>query len=728
MISQPKEINTFKNNSQPNSNDKKKLEDTKPNSFISNDSTNEIINQNKKKKKYIFENNNKSYSIILILFEDKIKIIVNPLTYGIDEYYYEKDFSQEELKNNNKVFKLCNDIEESFDYFNDLFQDKQNQLLVNESDDFFKIEKKLQLSLPLKIEVTKKYKDNKINFNQNNSINNNNIKNDNKINIDINNDIKNISPILNKNNNEINERMNLLEQENSQLYELIKKKYLQNEERINKLSENLSIVDNVVNSFNVKEIKEDKKQIGDLLHKKRTNISDLSDISFNSNSNDNEIITKKNKSLEKEKFLKIFSDNNLNSDDSKEKFFMKILKKKKLKEENNLSEKNKNNNNNNINKNDNEKINDINNIKNINYKKDGDENETYLYGDQDSSDEIKDDIDFFSNNSPSITAVGMKHNNNNEYLSFRLNNDKSKILNDNKFPNGPSLFYKNSNNNKNSLSNNYNNCIINMQNIHIKDQNEKNLKYNNINGKIKNDIGSDWTINNSYNMIGSLIENDNNFRKNDEKTIYKIMHENSVKSCNIQKSYDCKDKNQYSNNIFSIDSKIISNYVELDFIIDYLKNEFNKEISNSIRIYRATEDGDKADDFHRLCDGNTNIIVLIKTKDGKKFGGYTSIGFNNYNQSYLDDTAFIFSIDKREIYPNIKGKNAIESYYNLGPTFSGDSIKIYDNFLKKGGITSKIGTNYQTNEDFQINDGKKIFAVDEIEVLEFLEMKIDNNI
>ena len=723
MISHNKEINSLKNNSQPTSNDKKKLEETKANSLISSYSTNDIINQKQKKKKYIFENNNKFYSIILILFEDKIKIIVNPLTYGIDEYYYEKDFSQEELKNNNKVFKLCNDIEESFDYFNDLFEDKQNQLLINECDDFFRIEKKLQLSLPLKIEITKKYKNNKGNINQNNNdinININNNKSDNKKNIYINNDIKNCSPILNKNNNEIKDRMDLLEHENTQFLEVIKKNYVQNEERINKLSENLIIVDNVVNNLNEKERQGDKNQIEDLLKKKRTNVSDLSDISFNSNSNDNEVILKKNKNLEKEKFLKIFSDNSMNSGDSKEKFFMKILKKKKL-EEGNHSTKNKNN------KIDNEKINDINNINlinGINDKKDGDENETYLYGDQDSSDEIKDDIDFFSNNSPSVTAVGLKSSNN-DYLSFRLNNDKSKINGDNKSSNGPSLFYKSNNNNNNSLANNYKNCITNMQNIQIKDKNEINLKYNNIYSKIKND---NWTVNNSYNMIGSLIENDTNIMKNKEKRLYKIMQENSVKSCDIKRSYDNKDKNQYSNNIFSIDSKIISNYIELDFIIDYLKNEFNKEISNSIRIYRATEDGDKADDFHRSCDGNTNVIVLIKTKDGKKFGGYTSIGFNNYNKSYLDDTAFIFSIDKREIYPNIKGKNAIESYYNLGPTFSGDSIKIYDNFLKKGGITSKIGTNYQTIEDFQINDGKKMFAVDEIEVLEFLEMKIDNNI
>ena len=710
MLSYPNEINPVKSSPQLISNNKAKSEETKPNSFISTDSTNDTnIIQSQKKQKYIFENNNKSYSIVLILFEDKIKIIVNPLTYGKEEYYYERDFSQEELKTNNKVFKLCNDIEESFEYFNDLFQDSQNQLLVNERNDFFNIEKKMQLSLPLKIEITKKYKNNKININQNsNNINNNiisteiNIKNNDKINFNLNNDIKNVSPLCNT-NNEIQDRIDFLEQENAQLLKLVKNNYMHNEERIQNLTENLFFVDNVVNNINEKQNNENKKQIGDLLNKKRINVSDLSDISFNSN--DNEVINKENKNLEKENFLKIFSDNNsINSGDSNEKFFMKILKKKKLEEENNRLVQNKNNiysnskNNNNSNNN-----NEKNNL--INYKKNEEENETYLYGEQDSSDEIKDDIDFFSNNSPSITPPGPKNSNNNDDLRFLLCNDKNKNLNDNKFKNGPSLFHKNS-------------C-----------QKELKLNCNNIYDKISHDNGSDRRVNNSYNMIGSSqFRKYSNSKKNRDGKIYKIIHENSVESCNMEKSYEFNDKNVYSNNIFSIDSKIISNCVEFDFIINYLKNELNKEITNSIRIYRATEDGDKADDFHRLCDGNTNIIVLIKTKDGKKFGGYTSIGFNNYNQSNLDDTAFIFSIDKREIYPNIRGKNAIESYYNLGPTFSGDSIKIYDNFFKKGGITSKIGINYQTNVDYQINDGKKIFAVEEIEVFELLEMKIDNNI
>ena len=715
MLSYPNQITSIKNFTKQIPNNELKLEETKPNSFISTDSMTEPnTNSNPKKQKYIFENNNKSYSITLILFEEKIKILVYPLTKGKEEYYYyyEKDFTQEELKNNNKVFKLCNDIEESYEYFNDLFKDSENHLIVNESNDFFKIEKKMQLSLPLKIEITKKYINNINNFSQNNNNIDVNIKN----NIIQNNDTKNISPLIYK-NNEIKKKIDILEQANDNIMELVKKKYLQNEERINNLSQNIVIVDNMVDYMNEKKKEENKKQIGNLLNKKRTSISDISDISFNSNSNDNEFNNKKNKNiLAKETFLKIFSDNNSDhSGDSNEKFFMKILKKKKLEEENNHVEKN------NINNNE-KKVNAINKI-------DEEENESYLYGEQDSSDEIKDDIDFFSNKSPSITAIGPKNNNiNNE--SFNLyNNEKNKnqinlFKNDNKFINVPNTFYKNNNNNPNDSIPNY---YKNNSNIQMSDENKiKNNK--NYYEKIKNEKSYILDEEDSYDMNDNYFGKDFYYKKNKGNKIYKIIHKNFVESFNMDKSFEFQNKNQSKNNIFSVDSKIITNYDEFDFIINYLKNKFDKEIINSIRIYRATEDGDKADDFHRLCDGNTNIIVLIKTKDGKKIGGYTSIGFNNYNQSNLDDTAFLFSIDKREIYPNIKGKNAIESYYNLGPTFSGDTIKIYDNFLIKGGITSKNGINFETNEDFQINDGKKSFAVEEIEVLEFLELKIDNNI
>jgi hypothetical protein len=317
---------------------------------------------------------------------------------------------------------------------------------------------------------------------------------------------------------------------------------------------------------------------------------------------------------------------------------------------------------------------------------------------------------------------------NNKALYSLYKNEKNKssqslFSNDNIFNNNEIIFHKSNH----YIPNNYKNDNISIQNK-ILNNNIINKKNRDNNEEIiANDGGSDWSLNNSYNIAGSIYEKDYYLKKNKENKSYKIINKNSVENFNMDLSFGLQDKNQYSNKIFSIDSKIISNFKEFDFIINHLKIKFNKEIVGSIRIYRASEDGDKAENFHRLCDGNTNIIILIKTKNGKKIGGYTSIGFSNVNQSILDDTAFIFSIDKREIYPNIKGKSAIDSYQHLGPTFSGDSIKIYDNFLKEGGITSKIGLNFQTNEDYQINDGKRNISIEEIEVLEFLEIIRNEN-
>ena len=136
MLSNPGQISSIKSLSQQMTNNEVKSEETKPNSFTSTDSTiDPNINTNIKKQKYIFENDNKIYSVLLILIDEKIKIIVCPMNVGKDEYFYEKDFSQEELKENNKVFKLCNDIEDSYEYLNDLFKDKENQLIFTENND-----------------------------------------------------------------------------------------------------------------------------------------------------------------------------------------------------------------------------------------------------------------------------------------------------------------------------------------------------------------------------------------------------------------------------------------------------------------------------------------------------------------------------------------------------------------------------------------------------------------
>ena len=315
--------------------------------------------------------------------------------------------------------------------------------------------------------------------------------------------------------------------------------------------------------------------------------------------------------------------------------------------------------------------------------------------------EMKDDIDLFSNKSnksPTITPIGVKNNN----KINDLNEGNFKLQMFNGFNENQDIIPRN--------FSDFKNCIQGVQNIQIKDN------------------GKDSNIN--YNLYNSKeLYNKNKkskFYKPDKS--YRIIHKNYIEYCTTEISYLFgEEMNKINNKSFSVDSNIISGYSEFDFIIHHLKKKFNKEIIDAIRIYQATENGATASDFHRECDQNTNVLVLIKTNDGKKFGGYTSVGFSNFNRSYHDDTAFLFSIDKREIYPNIPGKNAVDSYYNLGPCFSGESIKIFDNFLKNGGVTVKNSANFETNEDYQITNGKIAFGVEEIEVLEFLERKNDDD-
>ena len=691
-----------------------KIEDTKPNSFSSNDSTHE---SNPKNQKFFFENNNQSYAVYLIFYEEKIKIKVNRVPEGRDEFFFEREISQDELMKINRVFRFCNNIEESFDYFNTLFSDKQNPLNIKEETDKLILNKKIKLSLPLMIEIPKKkFKNEIMNFIQNNNlINNNNliIKNDliqenkNKNDIDKsislniinfnededNKDTENILPLNITDENKKNKLYNYLYNSKAEndILELPEEENDNNE--IDEETSKKNLINNIPKTKSKNNINEEiKKNNSSLLNKKR--ISDSSDMSFNSVSNENEfgnynssnninVVNKKSKNNPaKESLLKLLSDNSSVKSGESEKFFVKIQKNLNL-------EKNKNKNSADLSLNQDKK--------NIDNKKE--EDRSYLFGDEDSSEYIKDDIELFSNKSnksPTITPIGVK------------NNNKINDLNESNFK----LHIFNNNENNDYISKNFyefKNCIQGVQNIQIKDSwKESNINYyNNKNNELKDSRKS-------------------KFYKPDKS--YRIIHKNYIEYCTTEISYLFgEEMNKINNKSFSVDSSIISGYSEFDFIIHYLKKKINKEIIDSIRIYQATENGATAADFHRECDQNTNIIVLIKTNDGKKFGGYTSVGFSNFYRSYHDDTAFLFSINKREIYPNIKGKSAVDSFYNFGPCFSGDSIKIYDNFLKNGGVTVKNSGNFETNEEFQINDGKMAFGVEEIEVLEFLERKNDED-
>jgi hypothetical protein len=50
------------------------------------------------------------------------------------------------------------------------------------------------------------------------------------------------------------------------------------------------------------------------------------------------------------------------------------------------------------------------------------------------------------------------------------------------------------------------------------------------------------------------------------------------------------------------------------------------EFQNTLKwnlIYRASQDGFEAANFHSKCDNKPNTLVIIKSENGNIFGGYT---------------------------------------------------------------------------------------------------------
>ena len=165
-----------------------------------------------------------------------------------------------------------------------------------------------------------------------------------------------------------------------------------------------------------------------------------------------------------------------------------------------------------------------------------------------------------------------------------------------------------------------------------------------------------------------------------------------------------------------INSEIIASVEEEDMILNKI-NKHGKEINFNL-IYKALNDSDRAEIFHQKCDSAIRSLVLIETLEGKRFGGYTTQKWEGDGIEKNDNEAFIFSLDKKEIYNIISGKPAIGCYPKYGPVFLGCQIKINDNFFVKGGTTYRKYINYATNSDFELNGGIKFYGIRDIEVFE----------
>ena len=218
-------------------------------------------------------------------------------------------------------------------------------------------------------------------------------------------------------------------------------------------------------------------------------------------------------------------------------------------------------------------------------------------------------------------------------------------------------------------------------------------------------------LNNNEEEIKHLVE---------ELDAYKIKaQENDLLKKKIEEmeyQIQVMQEHQEEDDVKEVKGDIIHDMNELEMITKKINKE-NKRIIINL-LYKASADSDSAAVFHNKCDEANNTIVLVETKDGKRFGGYTTCSWSGNCIEKEDDKAFIFSFDKMKTYNNIFGENAIGCYPKFGPVFLGCQIKIYDDAFTKGGTTYEKEVNYETREDYELTGGKRNFDVKDIEVYE----------
>ena len=97
-------------------------------------------------------------------------------------------------------------------------------------------------------------------------------------------------------------------------------------------------------------------------------------------------------------------------------------------------------------------------------------------------------------------------------------------------------------------------------------------------------------------------------------------------------------------------------------------------------IYQASRDGFSSSVFHSKCDGNTGVLVLIKSSNSYIFGGYTQAAWSSYYSWHYDSNAFLFSLVNSYNYPVkmpvTNPQYAIYASSSIGPTF-GEGHDLY---------------------------------------------------
>ena len=222
-------------------------------------------------------------------------------------------------------------------------------------------------------------------------------------------------------------------------------------------------------------------------------------------------------------------------------------------------------------------------------------------------------------------------------------------------------------------------------------------------------------------QIKEIMNNREPEKKNNEE-IEKLKEKNNnleeeIKSLkeelkNLEKIYEIK------NQIYFKESTILENDYEKNLLIQFIEEQDSSKKGkiNTKLLFKATIDGDKSEDFHKKCDLMGSTITIVKSENGRRFGGYTSISWDKGKGNYFTEGInFLFSLDTRLLYKNTSG--TYHTYHNgsYGPTFGGGHDLYIANECLNNTSSYSSKNCYGMTSSYELN-GEKNFKVLDYEV------------
>ena len=181
--------------------------------------------------------------------------------------------------------------------------------------------------------------------------------------------------------------------------------------------------------------------------------------------------------------------------------------------------------------------------------------------------------------------------------------------------------------------------------------------------------------------------------------------------------------------LHQMNSSIMITLEELNLITKQIEKNMNKKVIDIKQLYKGTRDGEGMNNIKQRAFNIENIILLVRSKSGRRFGGFTSLYFEEISGSDYyksDDKSFVFSLDKKDIYPIVNKDQSMRLSIDRAFMFGPNDIWIYGNFLSGKSGNGLGGYTYQRTFDYKGENAAlsgingEYFALQEVEAYQVI--------